>query len=330
MSDPDQTRQVVTNGFDGTAISSVPSSLAGGESFAVDTASDEALLETIESNAPAILLLADEPPKRDGLAQFRRVRANDVGLPVILVGGDVPADRVESALSAGVTDYVTGTSPDQIGELGARIRAYACRPPLDGAVQASRWNDIVGSLAHDAKNPLNVVTGRLELLDIDEPHGSAINRSVGRVESLLNELSTIASVTDAICDREPVSVAEVAERTWTGDSEALTITTERTIEADPDAFEILLERLFENARQHGGEDISVTVGDSESGFYIADDGPGIPPSECKRVFEQGYGTDRDGEGYGLFVADSVARAHGWTLTAGESDDGGARLDITGC
>lgn len=330
MSGSGQTRKIVVNGFESTAVSELPSSLTERTEFAVETAADDALVERLESGGASVLLLADDPPERDGLEQFRRVRANGVTLPVILIGGAVASERVETALSAGVSDYVVGWTDERTTELGARIRAYAGRPWLDGAVQATRWDEIVSSLAHDAKNPLNVVTGRLELLDIDEPHASAVERSVNRVESLLDELSTIAAVAGTADDRDAVSLSDVARRVWDGDDAALTVETGRTVEADSDALEILLGRLFENARYHGGEDVSVTVGDSDRGFYVADDGPGIPPSERARVFEQGYGTARNGEGYGLFVAESVATAHGWTLTAGESDDGGARIDVTGC
>ena len=323
-----QPRRVVANGFESTAAGELPSSLSDSTGVTVETASDDALIERLESDGVSALLLADEPPARDGLAQFQRVRANGLMLPVILVGSEVDPDRIETALSAGVTDYVAGWNAERTGDLAARLRAYARQPSLDGAVQADRWNEAVGSFAHDAKNPLNVVTGRLELLDIDETHASAIKRSVRRVESLINELSTTASIIGTAGDLEAVSLADAAERAWGGDPDALTVATERTVDADPDGLAELLGRLFENARHHGGEGVSVTVGDTEAGFYVADDGPGIPPSERDRVFEQGYGTARDGEGYGLFVADSVARAYGWILTAGESDDGGARMDVT--
>ena len=328
MSGSGKTRQIVVNGFESTAASELPSALTDRPGVTVETADDDTLVECLESGRATALLLADDPPDRDGLEQFRRMRANGVMLPVILVGGAVAPERVETALSAGVTDYIAGWTDERTAEIAARIRAYAGRPWLDGAVQAARWDDIVGSLTHDVKNPLNVVTGRLELLDIDEPHASAVERSIRRVESLLDELSIIADVAGSTGDRDHVSLSDVARRVWDGDDAALSTATDRTVEADPDALKILLERLFENARHHGGDDVMVTVGDTEGGFYVADDGPGIPPSERARVFEQGYGTARDGEGYGLFVAESVAAAHGWSLTAGESDDGGARMDVT--
>ncbi|MFB6223316.1 MAG: ATP-binding protein [Haloarcula sp.] len=46
------------------------------------------------------------------------------------------------------------------------------------------------------------------------------------------------------------------------------------------------------------------------------------------MFEHGYTTSEDGTGYGLAIVTEVAEAHNWTVTATESDDGGARFEFT--
>jgi PAS domain S-box-containing protein len=79
--------------------------------------------------------------------------------------------------------------------------------------------------------------------------------------------------------------------------------------------------------EHGR--LTVTVGDLPGGFYVADDGPGIPPEARDRVFEAGYSTVTEGTGFGLAIVREVADAHGWQVAAAESDDGGARFEITG-
>jgi signal transduction histidine kinase len=306
----------------------LPAALAERSSTTVVTVDADGL--SGELAAADALVVVDDPPASDGVATFRRVRGDEWTLPVVLVSDAVDPGRVETALSAGVTEYLSGWSDDRAAELAARIEAHVRTPALDGVVQADRWKTIVGALAHDARNPLNVVTGRLELLDVDETHGDAIERSVGRVESLLAELSTVASVAGPIEGTEPVDLAEMAERVWRevgGSTDRLRVETTATVQADPDCLDCVLERLFENAVRHAGADATVTVGDTETGFYVADDGPGIPAEDRQRVFEQGYGTTREGEGYGLFVAESVAAAHGWDLVAGESEAGGARFEV---
>ena len=138
------------------------------------------------------------------------------------------------------------------------------------------------------------------------------------------------------------------------------MTTDTTIVAEESRFRHLLENLFANsvehgstgpasqARQdsvehgsagsqtqsddaidHGGEDVSITVGRLDDGFYVADDGAGIPEAERDRVFRVGYSTGESGTGFGLNIVKQVAEAHGWSIRVTEGDEGGARFEITG-
>jgi len=74
--------------------------------------------------------------------------------------------------------------------------------------------------------------------------------------------------------------------------------------------------------------VTITVGRTASGFYVADDGPGIPEAERDRVFETGYSTAADGTGFGLNIVRTVAEAHGWRVVVTESSTGGARFEFT--
>ncbi|WP_229126421.1 sensor histidine kinase [Halapricum desulfuricans] len=77
-----------------------------------------------------------------------------------------------------------------------------------------------------------------------------------------------------------------------------------------------------------GENVTVTVGRLETdGFYVADDGRGIDADDPDRIFESGYSTSADGTGFGLTVVSRIAESHGWTVTATESESGGARFEI---
>jgi len=80
---------------------------------------------------------------------------------------------------------------------------------------------------------------------------------------------------------------------------------------------------------HGSVGVTVTVGDLDDGFYVADDGPGIPDAERERVFEPGYSTSDAGTGFGLAIVSAVVAEHGWELDVTTSADGGARFAITG-
>jgi len=65
------------------------------------------------------------------------------------------------------------------------------------------------------------------------------------------------------------------------------------------------------------------------GFYVEDDGRGIPADEREQVLESGYSSRSDGTGFGLSIVQSIVEAHGWELSIGESDEGGARFEVRG-
>nr|WP_079991684.1 ATP-binding protein [Halobaculum gomorrense] len=71
------------------------------------------------------------------------------------------------------------------------------------------------------------------------------------------------------------------------------------------------------------------VGVLDDGFYIEDDGPGIPENKREDVFDAGYSTAEDGAGFGLSIVKHVAEAHGWEIQVTDGSEGGARFEITG-
>lgn len=200
----------------------------------------------------------------------------------------------------------------------------------DDTVGDPEWWDTVSSeIAHDAKNPLNVVSGRLELLDIDETNEAAIERSVARVERLMDALSTLGSATNVAADPEPVSLDRAGREAWESvgsEAVAFVVETDRRIAVERETLTAILERLFENSLVHG-EAGTVRLAGTDDGFAVVDDGSGIDPDVRDRVFECGFSTDRYAEGYGLFVVDAAASARGWAVTVGESDSGGTSVRV---
>jgi len=75
--------------------------------------------------------------------------------------------------------------------------------------------------------------------------------------------------------------------------------------------------------------VTITVGATDEGFYVEDDGPGIPAEERESVFEGGYSTTADGTGFGLRIVEQVATAHGWEVRVTDGTGGGARFEVSG-
>jgi len=85
--------------------------------------------------------------------------------------------------------------------------------------------------------------------------------------------------------------------------------------------------------EHGAdgsdEQTAVVVGSHADGFYVADNGPGIPESEWDDIFEPGYTASEHGTGLGLSIVEQIAQLHGWSIDVGHAEAGGARFEISG-
>ncbi len=198
--------------------------------------------------------------------------------------------------------------------------------------QNERLEEFVSVVSHDLRNPLETLSGHLEYAEEtgDAEHFEWCYRAVDRMESLIDDLLTLARAGDTVGDTEPVALDALVEECWAivdGDAE-LVVETDRTVHADRSRLRQLLENLLGNAVQHAGPGVTVTVGDTEDGFYVADDGPGIPETDREQVFEAGYSTETDGTGFGLQIVEQVAEAHGWSVRLVESETGGARFEFT--
>ncbi|WP_440763559.1 PAS domain S-box protein [Natronorubrum sp. DTA7] len=220
--------------------------------------------------------------------------------------------------------------------------------------QNERLESFANVVSHDLRNPLNVAQGQLSLVreHDDDDRLETVAEAHVRMQELIDGILTLAREEKPIADREPVELAPFARRCWrhveTG-AVALETPTEAVIRVDKRRFERLLENLIRNAVEHsvvradqrgqptanGGDPIdvgvTVTVGDlpDGEGFFVEDDGPGIPSDERERVFESGYSTAAEGTGFGLAIVDRIAASHGWRVTVTDSDAGGARFEFRG-
>nr|WP_281063863.1 HAMP domain-containing sensor histidine kinase [Halarchaeum solikamskense] len=196
--------------------------------------------------------------------------------------------------------------------------------------------DFANVVSHDLRSPLNVASGYLDLVadEHDSPHIDTVRSAHERMRELIENVLTLARQGKSVDETYPVSIADVATDSWstveTADA-TLDVETTRTIDADEARLRQLFGNLVRNAVEHGGSDVTVTVGDlaDGSGFYVADDGPGIDPAERERVFDRGHTSTESGTGLGLSIVQEIVDAHGWEIVITESAAGGARFEIAG-
>lgn len=240
-------------------------------------------------------------------------------------GVSVPVATVTTRRTIQETPYHFGTIKD-ISERKKRERELER--------QNERLDAFASVVSHDLRNPLSVAQGYLDLIkdDYDREEIILIDNALDRMNTLIVELLSLSKSGDTISDTEPTLVDEVARTAWetveTSDATLELSAPKIEIMADETRLQQLFENLFRNASEHGGQDVTVTIGRMDDGIYIADDGVGIPQSERDKVLKAGFTNTEDGTGVGLHIVSQIAGAHDWEIHITESADGGTRFGIT--
>jgi len=232
----------------------------------------------------------------------------------------------------------------------AKVLASATEAGLDRAVrerelrererdlrrQNERLDEFASVVSHDLRDPLNAASMQVELLRADVGENEYLER-LGeihdRMAALVEDVLALTREGRTVGDTERVDVEGVARAAWgTAGAPAASLDVAGdagTVDADPERLRTVFENLLGNAVHHAGDDVAVTVGglDDAAGFYVADDGPGIPEAERDAVFDHGHSDAHDGTGLGLSIVQSIAHAHGWTIRLTDAADGGARFEF---
>jgi PAS domain S-box-containing protein len=200
--------------------------------------------------------------------------------------------------------------------------------------ERDRLEEFASLVSHDLRNPLNVAAGRIDLVrqKRDDEDLEAADRALDRMETLVEDMLTLAREGRQVDELEPVSLPDLVRECWanvdTGETE-LQALAEATIRADRSRLAQVFENLFRNSVEHGGGAVTITVGDLPAGFFLEDTGPGIAAADRDRVFEAGYTTSASGTGFGLRIIRDIVQTHGWNIDITAASTGGVRFEITG-
>ena len=198
--------------------------------------------------------------------------------------------------------------------------------------------EVLGVVAHDLRNPLNLVSMTSQLLiepDLSpERRQSAYaisSRAVHRMNRLIGDLLDVVRMEAGhfSLNVAPFRVNRVLDETMEafqqraneqGISLVLSAGTNATIQADEERILQLLDNLVSNALKFtpsgGRVTLDSRVEAGEECITVSDTGPGIPPEQLSRLFDrfwQARGNDRRGLGLGLPIAKGIAEAHGGRL-----------------
>ena len=194
--------------------------------------------------------------------------------------------------------------------------------------------------------------------------GEALDRMDELVEELLSLARQGRAVGNTETVSLETIARDAWETVDTGDAE-LVVSGDVTLDANPARTRELLENVFRNSVEHGStgsrtesgdsvehgrsrdggavsrgdehadaDSLTVHVGevtfrgdDPGTGFFIEDDGTGLPEDATDCVFESGFTTGEEGTGLGLAITERIAEAHGWDARALAADSGGARFEF---
>jgi len=202
--------------------------------------------------------------------------------------------------------------------------------------KSERLEEFASILSHDLRSPLSVASGWLDLLEADATDEQLtaignVERALDRMETLIDDLLVVSREGWTVENPRTVDGQRLVADAWAGvatDDATLDCEWSGTVRGDPDLLVQAFENLFRNAVDHAGPSVTVRVSPLEDaeGIYVADDGPGIPEDERDDVFEMGVSND-GGTGLGLAIVERVVSAHGWSVSAGESEHGGAQFEM---
>lgn len=200
--------------------------------------------------------------------------------------------------------------------------------------------DFVAHVSHELKTPLNTLSAYSELLldygALSESERvnavNVIHDEAERAAALINNLLNISKLETGTLPiaRQRVKLAELlrdsAEKmSKNADTKGVKLELKispdlESIALDKELFRIAIDNLLSNAIKYSdpGGNVTLTatrLNDHEMKISVRDQGIGISPEDCKKVFDKYYRSSnplvasRSGHGLGLYVARQIVELH---------------------
>ncbi len=234
-------------------------------------------------------------------------------------------------------------SPDELGELAARINSMA--HSLHGMLDAKRA--LLLAMSHELRSPLTRARVNAELLE-DSPERLALLRDLGEMRDQITALLEGERLADGhrALHTESVDLAALATAAAAADARSHPLapavelrldTGPFIVQADPTRLRLLLRNLLQNARRHGAaSSLDATPApelflrreaDGRTALGVRDHGPGVPADQLPQLAQAFYRPDSartrssGGVGLGLYLCRLVAQAHGGELRISNAQPG---------
>jgi signal transduction histidine kinase len=237
------------------------------------------------------------------------------------------------------------------------IRAYeAERRRVEELARLSELRaDFVSLVSHELRSPMAAVIGAARTLQ-DRWRMLSADQREAFLALIGDETSRLAELVGDVLDTSRIEagtfsyrfeevelgrvIDEAVEAAVLAQQEVAVVSVVRTglpaIRGDRARLRQVLGNLIENAVKYspeGGEvRISATAGNGAVQISVRDSGPGIPRDQQARIFEKFgradvEGGSKPGTGLGLFIARSIAEAHGGSLEVSSGFEPGATFTL---
>ncbi len=263
--------------------------------------------------------------ERDELDTLARV------LDALMAEVERATDELREALSEreALLGRVEGFNEELTAQVAATRRELeAVQGELLRKERLSAIGELTAGLAHEIRNPLQIIQGTAEMVRRKHPEsrealGDVVDEVV-RLNQLVHALLDYARPLEPACEEVPLAPlveSALAElQTLPGGVEV--------VQVIPDGFALwgdegLLRRVLVNllsnaAEALGGEGGTVHVraasrGDGGARVRVEDDGPGIDAEDLAQVFTPFFSRKEAGTGLGLCLSRRFAELHGGTL-----------------
>jgi PAS domain S-box-containing protein len=313
----------------------------------------------------AEVITAEYLPHLTGaVAEFIRSNSDGSWCWVLFWGKDSPIgmmglrSHVEYEYSSGEENLLVAISR-QLATTIEKVRLYeeTCKAYEDlrrtqeqllQSEKMSAVGQLIAGVAHELNNPLTAILGYAQLLESEglneraQDYVSKMFKQAQRTHRVVQNLLSFARQRKP--ERSEVDVRKVLDETLAlrdYDLKVNHISVEKKlgeelamVVADPHQIEQVFLNIINNAvdavletGRAGKLKISVSC---DSGFVatqFADDGPGI--KDPKRIFDPFYTTKNVGKGtgLGLSICYGIVKEHGGDITAHNSLDGGAVIEV---
>ncbi|MGP3592041.1 two-component system sensor histidine kinase RstB [Vagococcus sp. WN89Y] len=203
---------------------------------------------------------------------------------------------------------------------------------------------LIDGIAHELRTPLVRLRYRLEMSEnLSEAEHAALNRDIGQLEGLIEELLTYARLDRPQTELQlttpdlPAWLCRYMDDARHINPHVNLLLTGKAGETfgalDMRLMERVLDNLLNNAVRYCQQTVKVTLQrhGKRAQLIVEDDGPGIAPDARERIFEPFVRLDpsRDratgGCGLGLAIVRSIALAFGGEVHCGQSELGGAQF-----